>query len=130
MSAESNHGNEKTLLVDQGVYSREALLRTCYWFTDRCYIFITRPDSGHYAVNLTQKPGAPALETIAGEFANALLDWQVRLDIQRETANLRELIVAKAFAEGNLLEDSPIGDDRDPVEVVAATGQPLPEKRR
>jgi hypothetical protein len=49
------------------------------------------------------------------------LDWQVRLDIQRETASLRELIVAKAFAEGNLLEDSPIGDDRDPVEVVAGS---------
>ena len=70
------------------------------------------------------------LETVAGEFANALLDWQVRLDIQRETANLRELIVAKAFAEGNLLEDSPIGDDRDPVEVAAATGQSLPGKPR
>jgi His-Xaa-Ser system protein HxsD len=128
LSAESNHRSEKTLLVDQGVYSREALLRTCYWFTDRCYVFITRPDSGHYAVNLTQKPGAPALETVAGEFTNALLDWQVRLDIQRETADLRELIVAKAFAEGNLLEDSPVGDDRDPVEVVATIGQSSSQK--
>jgi len=130
LSAESNHRSEKTLLVDQGVYSREALLRTCYWFTDRCYVFITRPDSGHYAVNLTQKSGAPVLETVAGEFANALLDWQVRLDIQRETAALRELIVAKAFAEGNLLEDSPVGDDRDPVEVVATIGLSSSQKPR
>jgi His-Xaa-Ser system protein HxsD len=130
LSAESKRRSEKTLLVDQGVYSREALLRTCYWFTDRCYVFITRPDSGHYAVKLTQKPGAPALETVAGEFANALLDWQVRLDIQRETADLRELIVAKAFAEGNLLEDSPVDDDRDPVEVVATIGQSSSQKPR
>jgi hypothetical protein len=28
---------------------------------------------------------------------------------------MRELIVAKAFAEGDLLDDAPIGDWRDPV---------------
>ena len=32
---------------------------------------------------------------------------------------MRELIVAKAFAEGDVLEDPPVGDDRDPVEQAA-----------
>jgi hypothetical protein len=49
------------------------------------------------------------------EFENSLLDAQLRVEIARETAVVRELIVAKAFAEGDLLEDSPVGDWKDPV---------------
>jgi His-Xaa-Ser system protein HxsD len=107
--------SEITLLVDETIYARIALLKTCYWFTNRCYIFIYRQDEHHLAVRLASK-GSIGLEAIAGEFKNALLDHQLRYEITNETATLRELIVAKAFAEGNALEDPPIGDDRDPVE--------------
>jgi His-Xaa-Ser system protein HxsD len=109
---------ELRFLVDEQVYSREAVLRACYWFTDRCYLFVSRPTPGHLLVAIRAKAGGPPLDAVAGDFGNALLDQQVRQDIQRETARLRELIVAKAFAEGNLLDDAPVGDDRDPVELV------------
>jgi hypothetical protein len=59
-----------------------------------------------------------------GEFENALLDHQLRFEIARETATLRELIVAKAFAEGDVLEDPPVGDDRDYRAII--TSLPLP----
>ena len=108
---------EVTLLVDESVYCREAVLRACYWFTDRCYLFVSRPAPNRLAVSVRAKAPA-ALEALAGDLSNALLDYQVRLDIERETHNLRELIVAKAFAEGNLLDDPPVGDDRDPVEIA------------
>jgi len=112
---------EITLVVDDAIYSRSALLRACYWFTDRCYIFISRESNGRFAVNFRLKqPDSSGLEDIAGEFTNALLDFQLRADIDRETATVRELIVAKAFAEGNLLEDPPVGNDRDPVESGSA----------
>jgi len=109
-----------TLLVDESVYSREALLRTCYWFTDRCYLFVSRTDSGVFSVRIRAKADGKALDTISGDFENALIDQQVRQDITRETARLRELIVAKAFAEGQDLDDPPVGDDRDPVEMARA----------
>jgi His-Xaa-Ser system protein HxsD len=109
-----------TLFVDESVYSRETLLRTCYWFTDRCYLFISRAGSGVFSVRIRAKADGKALDTISGEFENALIDQQVRQDITRETARLRELIVAKAFAEGQDLDDPPVGDDRDPVEIVRA----------
>src|SRR5436309_8748107 len=110
--------NELHFLVDEEVYSREAVLRACYWFTDRCYLFISRPSPQRLLVSIRAKPGGPPLDAVAGDFQNALLDHQVRQDIERETSRLRELIVAKAFAEGNLLDDAPVGDDRDPVEVA------------
>jgi len=111
--------SEVTLLVDETIYSRIALLKTCYWFTNRCYVFISRHDEQHLAVRLASKPSGSGLAAIAGEFENALLDHQLRFEIARETATIRELIVAKAFAEGSAIEDPPAGDDRDPVEQAS-----------
>jgi His-Xaa-Ser system protein HxsD len=119
---EGPHGLEKTespeavLVVDESIYSKEVLLRTCYWFTDRCYLFISRPGPNQFAVRIRAKARGLPLESISGEFENALLDQQLRQDVERETIRLRELIVAKAFAEGDL-DDPPVGDDRDPVEL-------------
>src|SRR5882724_3740279 len=100
--------DEVRLLVDETVYSRQAVLRACYWFTDRCYLFISRVAPQHLLVLIRAKPGGPSLDSVAGDFGNALLDHQVRHEIERETSRVRELIVAKAFAEGNLLDDPPV----------------------
>ena len=110
--------DEVRLLVDETVYSREAVLRACYWFTDRSYLFVSRFGPERLLVSIRAKPGGASIDSIAGDFANALLDQQVRREIERETSRVRELIVAKAFAEGNLLDDRPVGDDRDPIEVA------------
>src|SRR5438128_1344832 len=105
---------EIILAVDGKIYGRGALLRSCYWFTDRCYIFISRNGEDEFLVHLRLKqPSACSLEEIAGEFTNSLLDFELRAQLDKETATLRELIVAKAFAEGNLLDDPPVGDDQD-----------------
>jgi len=113
------------LLVDESIYSKEALLRTCYWFTDRCYLFISRLGPNQFSVRIRPKALGLSLESISGEFENALLDQQLRQDVDRETTRLRELIVAKAFAEGDL-DDPPVGDDRDPVELKPATSAQKP----
>src|SRR2546428_11106641 len=105
--------DEIVLLVDESIYDRVATLRACYWFTDRCYVFVSRAEPGHLAISIRAKASDARLTALAGEFANALLDHQVRRDIERETRSVRELIVAKAFAEGNFLDDPPVGDDRD-----------------
>jgi His-Xaa-Ser system protein HxsD len=110
--------DEVRLLVDETVYSREAVLRACYWFTDRAYLFVSRSGPERLLVSIRAKAGGAYVDTMAGDFANALIDQQVRQEIERETSRVRELIVAKAFAEGNLLDDPPVGDDRDPVEVA------------
>jgi His-Xaa-Ser system protein HxsD len=112
--------NLLVLSVDESIYSRDALLRACYWLTDRCYVFIFRENQRGFVVQLRAKSSTEDLQTIAGEFENRLLDQQLRLDIARETGSLRELIVAKAFAETDLLDDPPVGDDRDPVEFAAS----------
>jgi His-Xaa-Ser system protein HxsD len=108
--------------VDQTLYSRECVLRTAYWFTDRCYVFITRSVTNTLLVSLKAKaptldqPSSEPLELVAGEFCNSLLEHQLRQDIEAQTGKIRELIVAKALSESGIFADEPPGDVDDPVE--------------
>ncbi|MDQ3803556.1 MAG: His-Xaa-Ser system protein HxsD [Acidobacteriota bacterium] len=93
--------------VDTAVYSQEALFRVCYAFTDRCYLFL-QPEEGSSVVKVmfTRKTADCDLPTLAGEFSNELINQKVRLQIASETRAIRELIVAQAFAEADLLDRS------------------------
>lgn len=105
----TKHVSDKTLTleVDTAIYSLEVLFRVCYAFTDRCYLFLepaTKDTS--VVVRITDKKPDLDLDTVAGEFSNALIDERVRRDIATETMSIRELIVAQAFAEADIVERS------------------------
>ncbi len=115
MAAGESSNSKITLVVSEDVYSREALLRTCYWFTDRCYLFITK-GLGDFTVHISAKAGSEeSLSAVEGEFQNSLLDFQLRHDIERETGKIRELLVAKAVAEAGTLDDRPPGEANDSI---------------
>jgi His-Xaa-Ser system protein HxsD len=84
--------------VDTSVYSREALFRACYQFTDRCYLFLHHDEGDAVTVDFRRRSPAADLAAVVGDFANELINQKVREDVARETRVLRELIVAKAFA--------------------------------
>jgi His-Xaa-Ser system protein HxsD len=108
----------RVLHIDEGLYHKTAVLRACYWFTDRCYLFVTRTAPGLLDVQIRPKAGtkAEALETVAGEFANALLDYELRRQIDEQTGTIRELLVAKAVAQVGTLDDPPPGNANDSVD--------------
>ena len=96
-----------TLEIDTAIYSLEAIFRVCYAFTDRCYLFLEPATKDTSAVvRITGKKPDLDLDTVAGEFSNALIDERVRRSIATETMSIRELIVAQAFAEVNILDRS------------------------
>lgn len=101
------------LEIDLTVYSLQVILRSAYKLTDRCYVFAARsterPD--HLVVTLGTKLSQVSCRELAGGFANELLDQQIREHLAKEAGAIRELIVAQAFAEGNLLD--PQRDDGD-----------------
>lgn len=105
----AKHVSDKslTLEVDTAIYSLEALFRVCYSFTDRCYLFLepaTKDTS--VVVRITSKRPDFDLDTVAGEFSNALIDERIRRDIATETMSIRELIIAQAFAEADIIDRS------------------------
>lgn len=100
------------ICVNLSVYPLDALFRVCYWFTDRCYLFLTCDEQQlNVTVHIAKKTSEMDLRTIAGEFSNALINQRVRHDVAEETRAIRELIVAQAFAEADLLDRSDSGAD-------------------
>jgi len=96
-----------SILIDTRIYSIEVLFRTCYVFTDRCYLFLEPwSDREIIKVRFSKKNDDCALAEIASEFCNELVNQHVRLNIANETRPIRELIVAQAFAEADLIDRS------------------------
>src|SRR5215208_5318147 len=92
------------LEIDAAIYHRSAVLRACYKLTDRCYFFLARRDEAVLVVTLLSKALDADLSLLVGELCNELLDQQLRHELSVEAGPVRELIVAQAFAEGNLLD--------------------------
>ena len=86
-------------VVDEELYPRDAIYGAAYLFVDRCYVFLERPADKTVSVQLKTKGDADeaALEALAGEFGNELLNQVLRLRIGNSTQRIREYYLAKAF---------------------------------
>jgi His-Xaa-Ser system protein HxsD len=124
-------GNSSVILnLDPTIYSRDALLRASYWFTDRAYIRFLEPSENRLCLQIEVKhpqatlenPRPTKIDELSREFLNSALDFELRRQIEKETSSVRQIILAKAFSESGLLEDTPPGTVADPVEH---TKQPL-----
>lgn len=87
------------------VYSTPAILRACYKFADRIHSLVVPADSDDFVVALWTRSGETVSQDFLGEFTRELNDQQLRHELAREAGPLREMIVAQAFAEGNLLDE-------------------------
>ena len=108
------------VVIDTAIIGKDAVLKACYWFSRDYHHEITAMADGQLHVSLSPRTSADA-ESIAscrGEFLNAAVDFELRSKIEAKTANIRELILAKAFAASGVLEDTPQGILADPVEAA------------
>ena len=113
-----------TLVLDVNQFSRDAALRAAYWFSRDLHIeFPPSETESTYSVVLKAKSNLPMLDDpkpktlpeLVSEFQNSLVDFELRVRVQKETSSVRELLLAKAFAEAGVLEDNPPGSFDDPV---------------
>ena len=100
--------NTYLIKIDLSVYTLNAVLKTCYLFLDQCYLFV---DSVEEETNQVKVYFAPISEVddlneLIGEFSNRLLWQEVRQKVAVETQVVRELIVAQALAEANILDQT------------------------
>jgi len=87
------------LAIDPTLYPEEAIFRTCYAFTDRCYLFLQRQSDCRLLVQFRQRRQSTNLDAVVGEFGNELINQRIRYTLAHETRRIRELIVEQAFAE-------------------------------
>lgn len=113
-------GNGVSFTIDLAVYPLEVVLRTCHAFTARCYVFARGGGNGAVIVELAPREERASLRDIAGEFANALVDYRLRALIAAETGTIRELLVAQAFCEADLLDRRDLESDEhaDPRGII------------
>lgn len=85
--------------IDEELYALDAVYSASYLFVDRCYVYLARPSDKKVRVRLRAKDTTTpsALEALAGEFANELLNSQLRFRLGRSTAAIREQYMARAF---------------------------------
>jgi len=92
--------------IDRHLFSMDAVLRSSYKFTDRCHVFIQTHETreGTWIVIMRPKNADSNLIDLAGDFSNELIDQRLRERLEQQFGDVRTLIVAQAFAEGNLLD--------------------------
>jgi His-Xaa-Ser system protein HxsD len=93
-----------SLLVDTSIFSLDAILRAAYKFTGTCYVWVEQSHvASRHLVCLRPKQSHTDLAALAGNFSNELIDQQLRAQLEQQFGDLRTIIAAQAFSEGNLL---------------------------
>jgi His-Xaa-Ser system protein HxsD len=96
-------GRVIALEIATSLYSSPAILRACYKFADRLYSFVSYAETDTVlVVALWSRTGGEISPSLVGEFCSELTDQELRERLARETGPLREMVVAQAFAEGDL----------------------------
>lgn len=81
--------------VKQSVYPLKAIYRAAYLFVDRYYIGLDQKDDS-YEISFSGKEHA-ADEADMGAFQNELLHQSLKLAMDQDTKEIRELIVTRAL---------------------------------
>ena len=95
------------------LYSKIALIKAAYNYTDIAYIHLDADESYYYVTIEPKEEG----QTVSNqEFINEMLTQSVRHEVYQQTKNIRELLLARAMAtsiivDENMVDDSEQRDD-------------------
>lgn len=86
---------EDMLKFNKELYSKTALLKAAYNFTDKAYIHLDADDSYYYVFLSPKETGNEISEK---DFINEMLAQSIRHVVYKQTKNIRELLFARAMA--------------------------------
>jgi His-Xaa-Ser system protein HxsD len=111
-----------TLFVDLTVYSLDIVMRACHALSGRCSVAIRHGDGATVLLDFTARDGGDALDDLPRMLNDILLDYTLRASIAEETRSIRELLVAQAFCEADLLDRRHMDADEhdDPRGIVVS----------
>lgn len=109
------------------LYSKEALLKAAYHFTDKAYVYLG-VEGDCFFVDFAEKDDISFdNEKLENEFKNELLAQVIHQTVSKETTVLRELLVARALSSTMIEEgtssdvaESPMTEDAmDELDAIA-----------
>lgn len=107
-----------TVFLDSSLYSKDAIFKCIYWFGDKFHTNVSLVEGTKYQITLK-----PLVEnSLTNEELNLylfklerdLIDFNLRDTVTKETKNIRDLLIAKAFSNGEF-DERPPGELSDPV---------------
>jgi His-Xaa-Ser system protein HxsD len=110
--------NEIIVFADASLYSKDSIFKCLYWYGDKYHVNVSFADSNTYKISL--KPmsdnsiSKEKAEKILQKLERDLIDFNLRDIVTKETKNIRDLLIAKAFSNGEF-DELPPGDISDPV---------------
>lgn len=97
-------GTHAECALDARAYSLDALKKAAYRMADRCTVIFGRSDSETIVVTIVPNPDADVTSCVRA-FIDEALDQDLRERIGKETAPLRDLILAHAFSRTSLVKE-------------------------
>ncbi|MDZ4196104.1 MAG: His-Xaa-Ser system protein HxsD [Candidatus Izemoplasmatales bacterium] len=102
------------LTIDSNLYSIDVIHKCFYWLCNRCTVDIQKGENC-FEISLTNIQDRQPFEKIVSKVKSNLIDFKTRELIYKETKNIREMLIAKAFAHEDDLEEPPPGNLSDPI---------------
>lgn len=113
--------NQIIFFANTGMFSEEAILKCLYWYGDKFMTGVSLIDIDTYRICLNPLSNGSVkneeLDFYLQKLERDLIDFQLRVTITKETLNIRDLLVAKAFSNGNF-EEAPPGNSSDPIGFI------------
>lgn len=89
------------------LYSKTALIKAAYNFTDIAYLHLDADDN-YYYVDIEFKD--PKHTVSEQDFVNEMLTQSVRHEVYQQTKNIRELLLARAMATSVIIDEELLDD--------------------
>jgi His-Xaa-Ser system protein HxsD len=110
--------NEIIVFVDTSLYSKDSIFKCLYWYGDKFHTNVSFADSNTYRVSVkpvsTNHLSKQEQENLLLKLERDLVDFNLRDIVTKETQNVRDLLIAKAFSNGEF-DELPPGEVSDPV---------------
>ena len=103
--------------ISKDIYSLSVIHKCFYWFGDKHVVDIDSEEN-LFIVHVVLKDGSFMLgdiERLFNRIKESLIDFKTREIVSAETKNIREVLIAKAFAHGDEFDEIPQGDISDPI---------------
>jgi len=111
-------GNEIIVFADTSLYSKDSVFKCLYWYGDKYHTNVSFVDSNTYKISLKPMSDNPMsgeqAEKLLQKLERDLIDFNLRDIVTKETKNIRDLLTAKAFSNGEF-DELPPGELSDPV---------------
>ncbi|MES2328585.1 MAG: His-Xaa-Ser system protein HxsD [Bacteroidota bacterium] len=113
------------ITVAEALYGNSVLHKCFYWYTGNYGVEINPPVDGQSTIVLTASEAFTSQQedALADKVKRDLIDFALRDIVSRETATVRELLIAKAFAHYDTAGDpqtavaDPVGFDTKTISV-------------